>query len=470
MLEYLRNAADKPLAKVLMFILIFSFVGWGAAEWIFGGVSTDTTLIHVGDSGVSVQQFNNERSRELSAMTKDEQRAAYTDPAKAAELTQNVMRVLTRNQLLTNRAMDLGFVVSDKKIADEVRADPQFQINGQFEPWIFDMVVQNSGMNEQDIADLLRGNILREMVVTSVNAPIDVPQFAVDAVYNARNAKRDIKYATVKFSDFKVAQPTEEQLMEYYAQNPKVVPESRSVSYVFVEADTNKPDVYDEGFKTAQQIEDLIISGETMQDSAAKHKAKFVSVKNVERGANLSDKVLSDDLIAKLFAMDSGVESELLELKNGFAILRVDEIHPAHNAEFNDIKKDLVDGWKKSEQRKNAYARANEILIDARAGKKLPNAKSASVTRTDGATLEILSAAFAGKEGDNVIVEDANAFYVMNIGETVMPVADAKKQDAVRQELKGVSGRYVVDDYSQFLKRHYPVRVNDKVFRRFIMK
>jgi len=316
----------------------------------------------------------------------------------------------------------------------------------------------------------LRGNILREMVVTSVNAPIDVPQFAVDAVYNARNAKRDIKYATVKFSDFKVAQPTEEQLMEYYAQNPKVVPESRSVSYVFVEADTNKPDVYDEGFKTAQQIEDLIISGETMQDSAAKHKAKFVSVKNVERGANLSDKVLSDDLIAKLFAMDSGVESELLELKNGFAILRVDEIHPAHNAEFNDIKKDLVDGWKKSEQRKNAYARANEILIDARAGKKLPNAKSASVTRTDGATLEILSAAFAGKEGDNVIVEDANAFYVMNIGETVMPVADAKKQDAVRQELKGVSGRYVVDDYSQFLKRHYPVRVNDKVFRRFIMK
>ena len=58
MLEYLRNAADKPLAKVLMFVLIFSFVGWGAAEWIFGGAVRDTTLVRVGNAEISVQQFN----------------------------------------------------------------------------------------------------------------------------------------------------------------------------------------------------------------------------------------------------------------------------------------------------------------------------------------------------------------------------------------------------------------------------
>ena len=59
MLEYLRNAADKPVAKALMFVLIFSFVGWGAAEWIFGGASSDTSLVHVGSADVSLQQFNN---------------------------------------------------------------------------------------------------------------------------------------------------------------------------------------------------------------------------------------------------------------------------------------------------------------------------------------------------------------------------------------------------------------------------
>ena len=134
MLEYLRNAADKPLAKVLMFILIFSFVGWGAAEWIFGSSSRDTTLLSVGGSDISVQQFNNERSRQLSQMSKDEQRATYTDPARASALTSSVMSKLTVDQLALNRANDLGFVVSEKRIADEIKSYPQFQENGEFSP------------------------------------------------------------------------------------------------------------------------------------------------------------------------------------------------------------------------------------------------------------------------------------------------------------------------------------------------
>ena len=429
MLEYLRNAADKPLAKVLMFVLIFSFVGWGAAEWIFGNVSNDTTLIQVGDAGVSVQQFNNERSRELSAMGKDEQRATYTDPAKSAELNNRVMKTLTTNQLLSNRAGDMGFVVSEKRIADEIRNNPQFQVNGKFVPWMFDMVVQNSGLNEQEIVEILRAGVLRQMVVGAFNAPVAVPNFAAEAMYNARNAKRDISYATVNFSDFKVGEPKENQLREYYAQNPKVIPETRSVSYVFVDADMNKPDVYDAGYKTAQKIEDMIISGESMADAAKKHDAKFVAVPKLERGAKLSDKILTDDLIAKLFSMDVGMESELLELKGGFAILRVDEIHAAHNAEFDDVKKDLVSGWKKSEQRKMAYVRANEKLVDLN-GKQtaVKDMKKTSVSRTDGAPLAVLNAAFAGKEGENKIVEAESAFYVLHIDKNVMPKSDDKKQ------------------------------------------
>ena len=470
MLEYLRNAADKPLAKVLMFVLIFSFVGWGAAEWIFGGASRDTSLIHVGNADVSVMEFNNERSRELSVMSKDEQRAAYTDPARAAELNQSVMATLTMNQLAANRARDMGFVVSDKRIADEIRNNPQFQVNGQFVPWMYDMVLQNAGVSESDIVNSLRGGILRQMAVGATNVPLAVPEFAVDAMYNARYAKRGIKYNTIKFADFKVSEPNEEQLREYYAQNPRVVPETRSVSYVFLAAEMNKPDMYDDGFKKAQHIEDLIISGENMKDAADKGGAKYVQVKNIKRGAKVADKILSDDLIARAFVMDSGVESELLEVKDGFVILRVDAIDTEHNAEFNDVKKDLVGAWKKSEQRKNAYVRANEDLVNLNQGGALKNPKVASVSRTEGAPIEVLNAAFAGNVGDNLIVEDAGAFYVLHIDNNVAPKSDAKGKDAIRKELKNISRRYVADDYSQFLKRHYPVKVNEKNYKRFVLK
>jgi len=470
MLEYLRNAADKPFAKFLMFVLIFSFVGWGAAEWIFGGVTTDTTLIHVGDAEVSLQQFNNERSQELAAMPKEEQRAAYTDPAKSAQLTQNVMSRLTMNQLLMNRAKDMGFVVSDKRIADEIRSNPQFQVKGEFAPWMYENALQNSGISEQDLANALRGNVLRGMVSDMVSVPLSVPQFAVDAAYKARYAKRDIKYMTVGFSGFNVGEPGEEELKAYYAQHPKIVPESRSVSYVFVATDMNKPDLYDEGFKKSQQIEDLIISGETMKDAAEKHKARYVEIKDIKHGSELKDKVLTDDLIAKLFSMDTGIESELLELKDGFAILRVDSVTPEHNADFKEVKKDLVGGWKKSEQRKKAYVQANEYLIKLNEGKSLKSAKSASVSRTEGAPIEVLNSAFSGQDGNNTIVEGKNAFYVLHIDKTVAPKADKKKQEALRKELENIQKSYTLDDYSQFLKRHYPVKVNDKTFKKFIAK
>lgn len=470
MLEYLRNAADKPLAKVLMFVLIFSFVGWGAAEWIFGSSSRDTTLVSVGDADISVQHFNNERSRQLSTMTKDEQRATYTDPAKASALTNTVMSKITIDQLALNRAKDLGFVVSDKRIAEEIKSYSQFQVNGEFSPWMFDMVMQSSGMNEQDIANSLRSDILRNMALGAINVPLNIPQFAVDAAYNARYAKRDVNYFVVKFVDYKVGEPTEEQLKTYYAQNPKIVPETRTVSYVFVAADMAKPDIYDEKFKVAQKIEDMIISGDSMKAAADKHKAKYVKIAKVERGKKLDDKVLTNDLVAKLFSMESGSESELLELKNGFVILRVDDVHAEHNAEFNDVKKSLVGAWKKSEQRKKAYGSANEKLIAVNKGEEIKGAKKVSVTRTEGAPLVILNAAFAGHQGDNVMVEDGDAFYIVSIGKTTMPKSDKTKKASLRKELEKMSVRFVTDDYTQFLKQEYPVKVHEKTFNRFIAK
>ena len=470
MLEYLRNAADKPLAKVLMFVLIFSFVGWGAAEWIFGGATRDTTLVHVGNANISVQQFNEERTQQLSMMSKEDQRAAYTDPAKSAELTNSVMSTLTMNQLALNRAKDLGFVVSDKRIAREIREHPQFQSNGKFVPWLFDMILQRSGMTEQDFANSLRGDILRQMTVGASTVPVAVPEFAVNALYNARYAKRDIKYTTVKFNDFKVDNPGDEQLQNYYVQNPVVIPEKRSVSYLFVAADMNKPDVYDAGFKKAQQIEDMIISGDSMADAAKRGGAKYVKVSAFARGEKIADKLLNDSLIAKVFAMDSGNESELLELKEGFAILRVDEVIPQHNADFANVKKDLVAGWKKSEQRKNAYIKANEILSGLNKGETYKSMKSATVSRTDGAPLVVLNSAFANGVGNNAIAEDGDAFYVVHVDKNVAPKMEAAKKSALRKELENMSMRYVRDDYSQFLKRHYTIKVNEKTFNRFITK
>lgn len=474
MLEYLRNAAEKPVAKFLIALLAFSFVGWGVAEWIFGNVAGDNTLIHVGDGEITYQQFSMERNREMAMMSREEQRSVYTDPIVADQLAQRVLSNLTTQRMAENRADDLGFAVSDSRIAREIRSFPEFQDNGQFSAYLFDYVLNNSGYTESQFAAILRSQVLRSMVLGVVSVPMNVPAFATRATYNARYATRDIEYATIRYDDFKVANPSDEQLRSFYAQNPRIVPEFRTASYVLVPADMAKPDEYDAAYEIAIKVEDDIIAGEDFADVAKKHKAKYVSLKPFSADKRPVDEIMTDKMVASLFDMDEGMESEMIETKKGFVIARVDKIVPAHTQEFESVKKDLVADWKRDEQKKQAYVHANEVLVDLNkdgkfSGKKA-GTRSANVSRTSGAPVDVLNAAFNNSVETNVIVPGADAFYVLSIAGEKMPAVDTKKMDALSKELKTASERALMDDYNSFLIREYPVRVNEKVYKRVFGK
>lgn len=470
MLEYLRNASEKPIAKVLIGILMFSFVGWGVAEWIFGGATGDNTLVTVGGAKISAQQFNNEKSRALSEMTREQQRETYTDPAAMQKFTDGVLEKLASQQMAENRAKDLGFVVSDKRIATEIRLFPEFQEDGKFSEYLFDSVLANSGLSEAEFANYLRAQVLRSMTLGSMSVPMAVPQFVKTATYNARYGTREIEYSTVDFKSFDVGAPTDEQLRAFYDANPHTVPESRDVSYVLIPAKMDQPDRYDAAFAIAQQVEDDIIAGDAMDVAANRHNAKFVSVKDLHADTVSADEIMNPAMVSRMFHIDEGTESELLETKSGFVIARVDRVVPEHVADFDAVKSGLADAWHRAEQKKQAYVRANEILVNLNNGDAMAGKKSATVSRASGAPVVVLNAAFNGTVGANSIVEDENMFYVLHIGAEKKPVVDTAKMANIQTELENTSARQITDDYNAFLKREYPVKVNERVFNRFFAK
>lgn len=468
MLEYLRNAADKPVAKFLMGILIFSFVGWGVAEWVFGFSSNDTTLLRVGGQKVSIQQYNNQKSLDLANMSRDEQRAVYTDPVVANQFQTNIIKKLTTQKMVENHAKHLGYVVSDREIAQQIREMPEFQQNGKFSPVMFDVILQNSGYSESGFADVLRGQVMRTMVLMPMAIVPNVPKFATTAAYNARYGERTIEYATVKYSDYKVGTPSEEDLRQYYAQNPERIPETRDVSYVMVPAEMDKPDEYEAKLKIAQKLEDDIIAGEKFADAAKKNNAKYVTYKNVSAKNIPADKMFDNTILARIFDMPSDTESELIETKSGFVILRIDDIVAEHNAEFESVKSNLMGGWQQNEQRKQAYVRANEILTAANQAGKIQNAKTAVVSRMSGAPTDVLVAAFKNAPGKNSIVNGDKEFYVLRVLDEKAPKVDAKKYQDLSTEVSNMSIRHIQEDYDSYMKRKYPVKLNEKTYNRYV--
>ncbi|MBD5400764.1 hypothetical protein HDR61_03410 [bacterium] len=470
MLEYLRNAAEKPVAKILIGILAFSFVGWGVAEWIFGGAVGDNVLVRVGGQKVNVTQYNQVRAQEMGKLSKEQQRVVYTDAAAGAEFADKVMARLTSEAMAEARARDLGFVVTNARIAREIRELPEFQQNGKFSPFWFDYVLSNTGYTEDDYANYLRAQDLRTMVLGGLNVDVPVPEFAVMAAYNARYVTRDIEYATVRFADFQAQNPTDDDLREFYAQNPHVIEETRTVSYVLVPAEMNKPDQYDAALVRAQAMEDDIIGGETLSTAAKKHGARYVSLGTFDREHRPVDAILSDQMVANIFDMAEGTESELLETNQGFVIARVEQVIPRHNAEFDSVKAGLVNDWRTAQQRKQAYVRANEMLTAVRAGEKTAGITAKTISRTSGAPLKVLTAAYGANAGDKIIVEDDNAFYVLDVKNENMPAMDNAKKAALRKEMQNMSTHTVADDYDSFLKREYPVKVNKRVYDRVVTK
>ena len=172
-------------------------------------------------------------------------------------------------------------------------------------------------------------------------------------------------------------------------------------------------------------------------------------------------------MIAKIFDMDEAVESEMIELKDGFLFVRVDKINPEHKAEFKNIKNSLVQDWIKAEQKKQAYVRANEMLVDLNQNKELKNKKSVNVSRTDGAPIELLNVAFRDAVGTNAIVPGADAFYVLSIKKSVAPVQNEQKRADLKKEMQNVMQNNLIEDYNSFLQREYPIEVTQNPYNRF---
>ncbi|MCL2338864.1 MAG: hypothetical protein FWC51_02825, partial [Proteobacteria bacterium] len=184
-------------------------------------------------------------------------------------------------------------------------------------------------------------------------------------------------------------------------------------------------------------------------------------------GTAVADPVLTDPVMTNAFSLDEGGQSDIIETKSGFAIIEVSKVDPAHNETMDAMKTELVSLWKTDEQKKQAYLKANTILSGLNSGNGAASiGPDTTVGRATGAPIEVLNAAFANAPGTKTIIPAKGAFYVIWVKNAIEPKIDADKKDALRKEAAAMMSRIVIDDYSGFLGREYPAKINNRLMNK----
>ncbi|ODR94372.1 hypothetical protein AUC70_06745 [Methyloceanibacter stevinii] len=487
---------------ILVALLVVSFAIWGIAD-IFTGYGQQT-LIEVGDTEISPQDYQRAQQDVLRTMSQDAGRALSLQEARAAGLDQRVLERLVGGAAVDTHASHLGLSISDEALLEQIMKDPSFQDGaGNFSPLAFQSALRNIGMSEGAYLQTLREQTLRRQLLVTVGEVASSPKAVIDALNRFNEERRILKYVLVPKSAAEApGDPTEEDLKAYYDNHKQTFtqPEYRKVGLIAVTPDT----VRDELNITEADIKArtsprrtrsvrprhgmcsrlLLPSAEEAEKVAAKIEAGTDFVEAAKE-LGLSESDIDLGTVAKKDLADSVVAEEAFKLEKdevskpvtgklgGVVLLRVTEITPGKIPTFeeakanieNDLVKERASGAIFDMHDKVEDELASGATLEETAGKlKLDYVVVDQVDRTgptDGTQLEapaqkeLLNGVFAtdaGIENDPIDARDEGVVWYEVLGitpETLQPFDEVRSE--VEKGWRGEATRNQVKTYTDKL-------------------
>ena len=160
-----------------------------------------------------------------------------------------------------------------------------------------------------------------------------------DEKYRERLKKKHLvnRFITGEIED--KARPTDEEIKEYYQMNKKkfMRPDARKLKHILISV---QPEATAEERQLkkakAQEVIDRINAGEDMSDVAWKHSMGPYRVKGGDMGLVHRGR-LYPDLEKKVFQLEPGKLSGIIETIYGYHIVRVEEVKPAEQLDLEDV-------------------------------------------------------------------------------------------------------------------------------------
>ena len=407
------------------------FVGWGAYDF---NKSRATSIAKVGNIDISYQRFQQAYSQLFNYYSQMSGRQLSEDEANQLGLANAAAEGLIRETLLLNYAADLGLVVSDEELINELIKTPSFQKDGVFDTKTYQSALQRAQITPKEYENELRDNLLIKKLFDAIGLKADntaeqalsADMFMSDTIKarvilaSAPQINEDeIKQSWEKSKDLYLSSQKYELDTHFIApENNASIDENALKAYY----EENRSDYKDKDDKIMpyEQAKDAVAADFAFKNAKRGALEEYLKIKKGEKqtSANMliDTNAPGDFPLAELKDAKEGDTLKPFEYKGGYLIVKLAKIIAPSPKSYEDARADVLGALQTKKMRENLEASAKEAL-EKKDGlntqiKLTKDSDEAILDLNNEQSTEFISKVFASSSKDGyVLLEDRAVVY-----------------------------------------------------------
>ena len=385
MLKSIRKSAGSPFIKLLLVLLVLSFISFYGVNQIKGGCSKDAAA-EVNGEYIGIEELigNLKNSYEMYRKLGYFKSQDVDQEELMGRLKDMILENMIQNKLKIQEAKKLGLKVSDTELAAHIKgqfSDPQTK---EFNDKYYDYYLKHYGMTSEQFEEAQRDMMLSSKLDEFIKSTAKVSETEVIEDYKLRNESINLAYAKFDPANFSRSIPagTEKAWLDFYDKNKgtfKSDPE-RKIEYLYFNPADFIPKDQKADPETLRPINEKIgrelnSLKEEIKKDKKKSLAFFKGREKIHYGesgfftqtGSIEGLADSPQIVQKAFSL---LPDETSDIISGFFsktsyVIRVKEIKDAATPPFEKVKDKVRDAYVRSLAEKKTSEAAQKFLDSA---------------------------------------------------------------------------------------------------------
>ncbi|SLM64032.1 peptidylprolyl isomerase [Dickeya aquatica] len=393
MMDNLRAAANNVVLKIILALIVGSFVLTGVGDYLIRGSGDYAAKVNGQEiTRAQLEQgVQNERARQQE-MLGDNFSALASNEGYMQQLRGQVMSQLIDETLIVQYAHTLGLNISDEQVKQAIFSVPEFQTNNRFDNQKYLAQIRQLGLTPDAYAQFLRKQLLTQQLIRGLGNTDFVLQQELNNLVAMAAQDRTIRTATLDLNArAKNLTVSDDEVKSFYDQNKNryQAPEQFKVSYIMLDAasimDKTRVDDADisayyeqhkSEFTQPERKKYSVIQLKTQEeanaaleqlkkgaDFAALAKEKSTDIVSRRNGGIWGgmDEGSTVDEIKQAGLKQKGQLSDVIKSSVGFLVIRLDDIQVQRVKGLDEVRSALAEKVKREKALDAFYALQQKI-------------------------------------------------------------------------------------------------------------